>query len=332
MINNLKLPIFCQNAPSKFVVAIQFETLVRDSFMSIALIFSGQGAQAIGMGQSLHDNSKAAQALYAQADQVLGWSLTEVSFRGPAEKLTETKVCQPALYVAGLAAVAALRESGKLPEVGACLGLSLGELTALCAAGVFDFATGLRIVAERGRLMQLACEQSKGAMAAIIGGDLAMVEQLAKDFDVDVANLNNPGQVVISGEDSKIREAAAAAKGRGAKMASVLNVAGAYHSRLMEPARAAFEKFLAPIEFKSPAIPAFTNVTGSRVSDPAEIKAMLVRQVVSSVRWETCMRSAAALGISEFYECGPGGVLAGMAKRTDKAWSVKACAEFTDCA
>jgi [acyl-carrier-protein] S-malonyltransferase len=300
--------------------------------MALALLFAGQGAQKVGMGASLGENSAAARALYEEANQLLGWDLRSLSFSGPETELTQTKVCQPALFVHGLATLAALRELGKLPagEPAMALGLSLGELTACCAAGVFDFATGLRIVAERGRLMQEACEKTSGSMAAVIGEERGRVAELCREFDVESANFNAPGQIIISGEKSRIAAAVAGAKDRGMKKVMPLNVAGAYHSRLMEPARAAFAAFLAPIAFAAPRFTIFTNTTGAAIADPIAIKAALVSQVVSSVRWEDCMRAAASAGATEFWELGPGGVLAGLARRTDKAWAVRSFAEFPD--
>ena len=284
------------------------------------------------MGKSLYEHSAAARALYDEANRVLGWDLAKLSFEGPEAELTQTKVCQPALFVHGLALVAALREAGKLPagEPHLALGLSLGEVTAYCAAGVFDFSTGLRVVAERGRLMQQACERATGGMAAVIGEEGAKVEELCREFDIEAANFNAPGQIIVSGEKSKVEAAVAAAKARGSKKVMLLNVAGAYHSRLMEPARAAFAAFLEGVAFAAPRFTVFTNTTGQAVSEPAAIKAALVRQVVSSVRWEECMRSAAAAGATEFWELGPGGVLAGLARRTEKTWSVKSFSEFSD--
>ena len=300
--------------------------------MALALLFAGQGAQKVGMGKSLYAQSAAARALYDEANAVLGWDLKQVSFEGPEPELTQTKVCQPALYVHGLALLAALREAGRVPagEPRFAFGLSLGEVTAYCAAGVFDFATGLRIVAERGRLMQLACEQTSGGMAAIIGEERPKVQELCREFDIEAANFNAPGQIIVSGEKTRVAAAVAAAKDRGIKKVMPLNVAGAYHSRLMEPARAAFAAFLAAIPFSAPAGTVFTNTTGQAISDPAAIKAALARQVVSSVLWEDCMRSAAAAGVTEFWELGPGGVLAGLARRTDKIWAVRSFAEFDD--
>lgn len=300
--------------------------------MSLALLFSGQGAQKVGMGKSLYENSAAARALYDEANRVLGWDLKTPSFEGPEAELTPTKVCQPALFVHGLALHAILREQGKLDGVRFALGLSLGEVTALTAAGVFDFAAGLRVVAERGRLMQLACEQTSGGMAAIMGEERATVAALCREFDLEAANFNCPGQIIVSGEKAKIAAAVAAAKERGIKKCVPLNVAGAYHSRLMEPARAQFAAFLETIPLATPRLTVFTNTTGRAVAAPADIRAALARQVVSPVLWEDCMRGAAAAGATEFWELGPGGVLAGLARRTNRDWPVRGFCEFSDLA
>jgi len=283
------------------------------------------------MGRSLSESSEAARSLYAEAGRVLGWDLAKVSFEGPDSELTQTRVCQPALFVHGLALVAALQERGLLPPVGMALGLSLGEITACAAAGVFDFPTGLRIVAERGRLMQGACDRGAGTMAAVIGESREAVSRLCLEFGVEAANFNGPGQVIISGETPRIAAAVAAAGGRGIRVKQ-LNVAGAYHSHLMEPARAAFEAFLGGIPFAPPRFAVLSNTTGRAVSNPAEIKAALVRQVVSPVLWEDCMRSAAAAGATEFWELGPGGVLAGLARRIDRSWRVRSLEEYADLA
>lgn len=306
--------------------------------MSLALLFAGQGAQKVGMGKSLYENSAAARSLYDEANRVLGWELTKISFEGPDAELTQTKVCQPALFVHGLALLAALKEQGKLSaapdanDVTFALGLSLGEVTALTAAGVFDFATGLKVVAERGRLMQLACEQTTGGMAAIVGEERAKVAELCAEFGIEAANFNCPGQIIISGEKAKVEAAVVAAKERGIKKAMALNVAGAYHSRLMEPARAAFAAYLATVPFAAPKFTVFTNTTGQAVSSPDAIRAALVKQVVSSVLWEDCMRSASAAGATTYLELGPGGVLAGLARRTNKDWPVRSLSEFSDLA
>ncbi len=286
------------------------------------------------MGRSLVEHSAAARSLYEEANRVLGWDLAKISFEGPESELTQTRVCQPALFVHGLAVLAAMREreGGLGTEPRYALGLSLGELTAYCVAGVFDFATGLRIVAERGRLMQEACEQTSGGMAAIVGEERSKVHELCRDFDIEPANFNAPGQIIVSGEQAKVEAALAAAKDRGMKKTILLKVAGAYHSRLMEPARAGFAAYLEPLPFSAPRITVFTNTTGQAISDPGAIKAALARQVVSPVLWEDCMRNAAAAGADLFWELGPGGVLSGLARRTEKAWVVKCLSEFPDLA
>ncbi len=299
--------------------------------MAKGLLFSGQGAQTVGMGRSLYDNSELAKALYDQANEVLGWDLKGLCFDGPDEALTETKVCQPALYVHGYALFSILKERGHMDDLTAACGLSLGELTALAAAGVYDFSTGLRLVAERGRLMQEACDATKGGMAAVIGGTAESVQAFCDKFDIEIANLNCPGQIVISGENEKVLDAVANSKEAGFKLVKPLNVAGAYHSRLMASARDAFAEYIKDFDFKAPEIAVYTNVTGGRVSDPAEIKDCLVKQVVSSVRFEDCLRNAASEnGLTEFVECGPGKVLAGFAKRIDKALSVTPYYDFEE--
>lgn len=286
------------------------------------------------MGRSLRSASAASRALYAEADGILGWELSRISEEGPEAELTETRVCQPALYVHGLATLAALREAGRLPadEPSAVLGLSLGELTACAAAGVFDFATGLRIVAERGRLMQEACAASAGAMAAVIGEERDRVAELCRDCGIEAANFNAPGQIIISGERERVAAAVEAGRARGMKRVLPLNVAGAYHSRLMEPAREAFARFLESKTFSVPRCSLYTNTTGRAISDPEAIKAALVRQIVSPVLWEDCVRAAISDGATGLWELGPGGVLAGLARRTDKTWAVRSFAEFADLA
>ena len=299
--------------------------------MSTALLFSGQGAQVVGMGKSLYEGSPLARDLYDRAAKILPFDLRQVCFEGPAEVLTETRVCQPALYVQGYAIAQVLKQRGKLDDLKACLGLSLGELTAYAVAGVWDFETGLKVVAERGRLMQQACDQTKGGMAAVIGGSREDIAKLCAAFDVDAANFNCPGQVVISGDAEKVAQAVARAKEFGPfKLVKPLVVAGAYHSRLMEPARQAFEAFLQGVEFKRPQVTVYSNTTGGTLAEPAELRAALVKQVVSSVLWEDDCKAAAASGVARFYECGPGGVLAGMMKRTAPEAAVVSLHEFAD--
>ena len=295
-------------------------------------MFSGQGAQKVGMGKSLFDNDLSAKELYQQADRILGWDLSGISFDGPEESLVETKACQPALFVHGMALFTILEKQGRLGDVVMALGLSLGEITALTAAGVFDFETGLRVVAERGRLMQQACEQTIGTMASIIGESRDDVEKLCADFDVQLANLNCPGQIVISGQKVKVLAAVEGGRERGFRRVIPLNVAGAYHSRLMEPAREAFGAFLSTINFSKPRITVLSNTTGEAVDSVGAIREALVRQVVSPVRWEDCLHTAARTGVDLFWELGTGAVLSGLARRTDRSWATRSFSEFSDLA
>src|SRR5437867_6039237 len=200
----------------------------------VALLFAGQGAQTVGMGRDLVEQFPTAAELIQNADDVLGRKLSEVAWNGPIDDLTKTSNCQPALFVHGLACLSVLRELAGNFTIGGAAGLSLGEMTAHVAAGTFDFATGLKLVERRGQLMDEACAETSGAMAAMIGADENAVRALAADADVDIANINAPGQIVISGERAKVEAAIGMAKEHGVRRATLLNVAGAYHSRLME--------------------------------------------------------------------------------------------------
>lgn len=285
----------------------------------IALLFSGQGAQMVGMGQDLAKNYPAAAALFQRADEVLGRPLSQITFEGPETELTQTRNCQPALYVHGLACLAALQEITGGLQIHVAAGLSLGEFTAHAAAQTFDFETGLRLVAERGAFMQEACEQTSGAMAAMIGADESAVRALAIECDVDVANLNSPGQIVISGESSKVAAAVALAKEHGVRMAKLLNVAGAYHSRLMNSAFVRLGEVLARTSLNAPQFPIICNVEAQPVTDPEEIRQALQDQVTGTVRWtETMEHLVDEEKCTQFIELGPGGVLAGLLNRTRK--------------
>ena len=296
----------------------------------MGLLFSGQGAQSVGMGSSLYRNSPMARALYCAANEVLGYDFAKLCFEGPQEALIPTEVCQPALYVHGLAAFSLWKELRREGGAALAMGLSLGEFTALAAAGVYNFEVGLQIVAQRGRLMQMACDQSKGTMASVLGGERDEVAALAAEFEVDLANLNCPGQTVISGPRANVKQVIRVGRERGFKRILPLKVAGAYHSRLMEPARAAFEEFLAQIDFCPPKIPVYSNVDASATRDPAAIKAKLVKQIVSPVYWEDCMLAAKGAGVLNFLECGVGGVLKGLAGRIDRGLEVICLEEFAD--
>lgn len=284
----------------------------------IALLFAGQGAQSVGMGRDLAAHHPAAADLFQQADQILGRSLSGIAWNGPLEELTKTSNCQPALYVHGLACLAALRNVAGDFRVEAAAGLSLGEWTAHAAAGTFSFATGLKLVETRGRLMDAACAATAGAMAAMIGADESTVRSLAADTDVDVANINAPGQIVISGESAKVELAVSLAKEHGIRRATLLNVAGAYHSRLMNSAYDALDEPLLEAELQVPRFPVISNVTGEQVVALPDIRSTLREQVTSTVRWSECMENLLSRGCDLFIELGPGEVLAGLLRRVRK--------------
>jgi [acyl-carrier-protein] S-malonyltransferase len=285
----------------------------------IALLFAGQGAQCVGMGHDLAGQFSVAADLFRQADEILGRNLCGIAWNGPMEELTKTSNCQPALYVHSLAALAALREVFGQFEVGGAAGLSLGEITAHAAAGTFDFATGLTLVQKRAEFMDEACATTQGGMAAMIGGLENDARRLAADEDVDIANINAPNQIVISGELAKVETAVGVAKEYGIGRAMMLNVAGAYHSRLMESAYLKLEKVLADVPMQSPRFPVISNVTGEEVKRPEKIRETLRDQVIGTVRWTDCMQRLIDLGCNFFIELGPGNVLAGLLKRTNRS-------------
>jgi [acyl-carrier-protein] S-malonyltransferase len=288
----------------------------------VVLLFAGQGAQKVGMGRDLMEAFPTAKALIDRADEVLGFPLSQIMFDGPIEELTKTSICQPALYLHGLAVLAVLKE--KMPEldVAACAGLSLGEFTAHASAGTFDFETGLRVVHQRGTFMEEACLQTVGSMAAMIGGEESAVRELAKECDVDVANLNAPGQIVLSGAVEGIKAAVAGAKVKGILKAVELAVAGAYHSRLMESAQAKLAVVLSETVVQVPGVPVISNFEAAAVNSEDVIRQTLTHQVTGSVRWSESMQSLIREGNTYFLELGPGGVLAGLMKRIDRTVKV----------
>jgi [acyl-carrier-protein] S-malonyltransferase len=283
------------------------------------LLFSGQGAQKVGMGRDLVETYPSAKALFDQADEVLGRSLTDVMFNGPADDLTRTGNCQPALFVHGLALLQVLSEKVPSLDPVAAAGLSLGEMTAHCAAGTFSFDEGLKLVARRGELMDEACDANPGTMAAMIGGSDEDVARLASDCDVDIANLNCPGQTVLSGSPQGIDTAVAKAKEYGLRMGKKLQVAGAYHSRLMAGAQEKLGEALAATSVHSPRIPVVSNFLARPAEGPEAIRASLKDQVTGSVRWIESIRFLRDQGHDLFIELGPGKVLAGFMARIDKS-------------
>jgi [acyl-carrier-protein] S-malonyltransferase len=251
----------------------------------------------------------------ATASAVLGRDLKKICQDGPIEELTRTEICQVALFTVGYGIFRCLQGRGFGKDLGACLGLSLGEWTALAAAEVIDFADGVRLVMERARWMQRACEATSGAMASLVGGDRKEILALCRENGVEISNYNAPDQVVISGERQKIQETLEEIGRCGVRRAIPLAVAGAYHSRLMESAREGFAEVVAAAAFKQPKIPVLSNVSGRVFRDGEEIRRLVVEQITAPVQWETCMQTAASLGVDHFYECGSGKVLVGLAKK-----------------
>jgi len=301
----------------------------------IALLFAGQGAQCVGMGRDLAEHFPVAADLFGQADEILGRSLSNIAWNGPIEELTKTSNCQPALYVHALAVLAVLREiAGDFP-VASAAGLSLGEITAHAAGGTFDFGTGLELVQRRAEFMDQACAATLGGMAAMMGGLENDVRQLAADEDVDIANVNAPDQIVISGELAKVEAAVGVAKQYGIRRAMMLNVAGAYHSRLMKSAYEKLGAVLQDVPIASPRFPVISNVTGMEVTRPAEIRRALQDQVTGTVRLFDCVKRLIDLGCNYFIELGPGSVLAALLRRARKevdVISVGAVESVRECA
>ena len=287
--------------------------------MKIGFVFSGQGAQKVGMGKDLCEGSEAAAGIFKEADEVLGWSVSDLCFNGPEEKLKESKYCQPAIYTMSVACLAAFQEKHPAVRQEANGGLSLGEFAALCASGVYSFADGLQLVAKRGELMDAACKNTNGGMASVLGGEIEVIKEVCEQSDIDVANYNCPGQIVISGEKEKVDTAVVELKERGLKRVIPLAVAGAFHSRLMAGAGEEFASVLADTELHAPEVTLMQNFPGKAVADVAELKSNLVSQVAGSVRWEECVREMIAQGVDTIVEFGPGAVLTGLAKRTDRS-------------
>lgn len=293
--------------------------LSRLFMVKTALLFAGQGAQVVGMGRDLAAHSPALAARCRQANELLGYDLTAICFEGPEGVLTQTGHAQPAIYLVGWLAFEALQAAAPALQFHATAGLSLGEFTALAAAGAMSFADGLRVVRQRGQFMQAACEVTQGGMAAILGLDEGPTREVCAEAGVELANLNCPGQLVISGATDRITVACELARTRGARRALPLPVAGAYHSRLMAGAQPELAGVLAGIPLAAPAVPVIANVNAEPHGSPDEIRRRLVEQVTASVRWEASIRSLLAQGFTRFIELGPGTALSGFLKRIDKS-------------
>lgn len=285
-----------------------------------ALLFPGQGAQTVGMAGPLCAALPAAKSLFDRASAALGYDLLAACVSGPADRLNSTAVSQPAIFVASLAALEQLRVShpDAEAEVVATAGLSLGEYTALVFAGALSFDDGLAVVKARGEAMQAAADATPSGMAAVIGLDTPVVEALAAEAGLQVANYLCPGNTVVSGPLAGLDRLDAIAAERGGIRATRLAVAGAFHTALMKPADEKLAAALSGITLTAPRVPVWSNVDAKPHTDPAEVRDLLVKQVVSPVRWEETLRGLTAAGVGRFYEVGPGRVLAGLMKRVDR--------------
>jgi len=287
--------------------------------MSDCCIFAGQGAQVPGMGKDFAEADAEAMALFDKANAVLGFDLKKICFEGPAEELTKSNVCQPAIFVTSYAAYRAFQK--KRPTSFACAaGLSLGEWGALCAAGVLDFDATLTVLEARGRFMQEACAATPSGMIAIVGASADQLKELCEKTGCTVANVNSAAQQVLSGSKNAVAQAAAVAKELGIKRAIPLQTAGAFHSPFMAPAREKLAPVLDAIAFHVPQFPVLSNVTGQpHSSDPVAIKALMLEQVTQTTNWAADVEAAKALGCTRFVEFGPGKVLSGLIKKIDAA-------------
>ena len=289
--------------------------------MSTAYVFPGQGAQFPGMGKDLYENNAEAKALFDKADEVLGFSLSAIMFEGTAEELKETKVTQPAIFTLSVIMAKLLGEDFKPTMVA---GHSLGEFSALTAVGALDFESALKLVSARAMAMQKACEMKPSTMAAILGLTDEQVENICASTAgvVVAANYNCPGQLVISGEIEAIEAACESAKEAGARRALVLPVGGAFHSPMMEPARAELAAAIEATEFHTPLCPVVQNSVAKAVSDPAEIKQNLIDQLTAPVKWTQSVQQMIASGVTDYVECGPGKTLQGLIKKIDRSTNV----------
>lgn len=279
-----------------------------------AALFAGQGAQAVGMGRDLAESRPECKALFDRADSILGWSLSEAVFEGPIERLTRTDVCQPAIFVASAAAWTAFRALAPAVPFAAMAGLSLGEWTALWAAGAVSFDDAVRILAARGRLMQKACNAAPSGMVSILKLDPAACEAIAAETGCAVTNYNAALQTVLGGTPDQVAAAAAAASAKGGR-AVVLKTAGAYHSPFMASAAERLAPVLAGVEFRAPSVPVLSNFAGRPHGSPDDIRAAMLAQIAHPVRWTDDVAAMTALGAGTFVEFGPGAVLTGMLKR-----------------
>jgi [acyl-carrier-protein] S-malonyltransferase len=298
----------------------------------VAFIFPGQGAQYVGMGKGLYETFKESKVVFDKADEVLGFFLSRLCFEGPQEELTRTPNCQPAILTASIAALEAFKSAIRYPlsAIRYSAGLSLGEYSALVASGVLSFEDGLRLVRKRAELMEEAARVNPGKMAAIVGLERSVLEALCKKSNAELANINCPGQMVITGRTEAVEKAKNMALEKGAKRAIDLEVSGAFHSSLMREAALEFKAFLEGFNLKTGSIPVVSNVTAEPRYEAGEIRENLFKQIYSPVLWEDSVRYIAAQGVKTFYEIGPGNVLKGLLRKIDANLEVKSIGTVDD--
>ncbi len=285
----------------------------------VAYLFPGQGSQSVGMGKDLYDGSKAAKAVFDEIDDTLGRSLTSTMFEGPQEELTKTENAQPAITAVSLAAYKALEEvQGTAPDIAMVAGHSLGEYSSLAVAGALSIADTARLVVERGRLMQHACDERPGGMAALLGIDELTVEEICSETGTYISNINTDDQMIVSGDHMALAKAIDLAAARGARKCVPLPVGGAFHSGLMEPARPGLMEVIDSLDWHDPTVPVIANCDARSITTAAEIKKELGMQIMSCVRWSDSIRFMLDNGVRDFVEVGQGRVLAGMMKRIDR--------------
>ncbi len=282
---------------------------------AIAWVFPGQGSQSVGMGKALADAEPEARQRFAEADDTLGFALSDIIWNGPDATLQQTDMQQPALLLVSVVQFEALKRRGQLPNAAFAAGHSLGQYSAAVCTGALPFAEAIRLVRRRGQLMQ---EYGHGAMAAILGMETEAVQALAVETNVEVANINAPGQVTIAGRQEDVERAAVLAKERGARRAIILPVSAAFHTSLMRPVADALTPLLEDADLTDPAVPIMANVDGQPISIAADLRAELITHIFSPVQWVRAVETMRDAGITDYLEIGPGNVLSGLIKRTDK--------------